>query len=178
MPGLFRLLAVRVAYSRQLRCQLTNTRDATQSDCIIAFAPPIIAHCTGFWTSPVLLMLLRICLPTCQNVSPFSSVPRLAHFAEKDSLFRDTRQSLACHTHAPSQHPTNTHVPDLSGRLSSRHLHRSFNRSLRMTLFHSFRPTSPTFHTLTLPSPPSSSAHLCPPCPSPPLPPLPPRPPR
>ena len=35
------------------------------------------------------------------DVSPFSSVPRLAHFAEKDSLFRDTRQSLACRTHAP-----------------------------------------------------------------------------
>lgn len=34
---------------------------------LFAFAPPIIAHCTGFWTSPLLLMLLRICLPTCQT---------------------------------------------------------------------------------------------------------------
>lgn len=28
---------------------------------------PLIAHCTGFWTSPALLLLLRICLPTCQT---------------------------------------------------------------------------------------------------------------
>lgn len=114
MAGFFRLLAVRVAYSRQLRCQLPNTSDATQSDCICISTTHyrtlhrLLHFSCASPASPHLPAYLS-------NVSPFSSVPRLAHFAEKDSLFRDTRQSLACRTHAPSQPPTNTHVPDLSG---------------------------------------------------------------
>jgi hypothetical protein len=120
MPGFFRLLAVCVAYSRQLRCQLPNTSDAMRN----AIGLHLHFHHPLSHTAQASGLLLRFscfsasaCLPV--NVSPFSSVPRLAHFAEKDSLFRDTRQSLACRTHAPSQPPTNTHVPDLSGRLSS-----------------------------------------------------------
>lgn len=164
MPGFFRLLAVRVAYSRQLRCQLPNTSDAMQSDCICISTYRTLHRLLDFScaspASPHLPAYLS-------NVSPFSSVPRLAHFAEKDSLFRDTRQSLACRTHAPSQPPTN-HVPPRTPTSlicpdGYRHHLRSFNRSLRMTLFHSFGPTPPTFHTLTLPLPFCPSAPLPPP---------------
>ena len=108
----------RCLFAAALRCQPPNASNATQCNAIglhLHLHHPLSHTAQASLTSPASPASPH--LPAqLSNVSPFSSVPRLAHFAEKDSLFRDTRQSLACRTHAPSQPlPMNTHVPDLSG---------------------------------------------------------------
>ena len=119
--GLFRLLAVRVAYSRRrfavsppMQASNAMQRNATQCNAIglhLHLHHPL-SHTAQASSLTSLTSLTSPASPASphlaahlSNVSPFSSVPRLAHFAEKDSLFRDTRQSLACRTHAPSQPP-------------------------------------------------------------------------
>ena len=196
MPGFFRLLAARVAYSRQLRCQLpntSNTSDAMQSDCIcistthyrtlhrlldFSCASPASPHLPAYLSKRI-AVLFR------------SSFGRgVAHFAKRKTACSETRGNHLPVARTPLLNPPRTPMslicPD-----GYRHHLRSFNPSLRMTLFHSFGPTPPTFHTLTrAPTltdadadatslPLSAPLPLCPFCPSPlplsprPLPPMP-----
>ena len=73
----------------------------------IAFPPPIIAHCTGFCTSPVLLLLLRICLAVKRIAvlfrSSFGSFRREGQPVPRHAAI--TRLSHARPFSTPHEHP-------------------------------------------------------------------------
>ena len=147
-------LLIRGSFAASSPMQAMQAMQRNRIAFAFAFAPPIIAYCTGFWTSLRFSCFSASACPPVKRIavlfrSSFGSFRR-----ENVSLFRDTRQSLACRTHAPSQHPTNTHVPDLSGRLSSSPPVFQSVATHACPSSIPFGPTPPTFHTLTPPLPP------------------------
>ena len=113
MLAFFRILAVRVAYSRVASLSAPPMQAMQRNRIAFAFPPPIITHRTGFWTSPALLLLLRICLPTCQTYR--RSLPFLVWLiSQRKTACSETRgnHSPVARTPPPHQKLTSLICPD------------------------------------------------------------------